>query len=134
SSFSSASLQVNEAEGRVDLLRKEIFRLAQLVRDRVISELEGKPVPASKTEVEARLISIFNSKKFKLHYECPRLAYRSVGRTTDERTLIACLVPAKAFMAHSLYYLVPVSYELSKEGELKQELQDETKIAAVLAF
>jgi hypothetical protein len=134
SNFSSASNHVSEEDGRAELLRKEIFRLAQLVRDSELPKLEGKPVPDTKAELESRLMSIFNSKKFKLHYECPRLAYRSVGRTTDERTLIASLIPAKAFMAHSLYYLVPVSYELSKDGELKQSLHDESEITAILAL
>jgi hypothetical protein len=134
SSFSPASNYVNEVEGRSELLRKEIFRLAQLIRDSELPKLDGKPVPASKTELEARLMSVFKSKKFKLHYEFPRLAYRSVGRTTDERTLIASLVPAEAFMAHSLYYLVPVSYELSKAGELKQNSHDQAEITAILAL
>ncbi|HXB58420.1 MAG TPA: N-6 DNA methylase, partial [Candidatus Acidoferrales bacterium] len=134
SSFSSASHFVIEKDGRSELLRKEIFRLAQFVRDSKSPRLEGKPVPAVKADLEARLMSTFKSRQFKLHYEYPRLAYRSVGRTTDERTLIASIVPAKAFMAHSLYYLVPVSYELSKAGELKQNLHDHSEIAAVLAL
>jgi len=134
SSFASAANYVGEEEGRSELLRKELFRLAQLVRDSNISKLEERPVPATRAELEALLLSVFKSKHFKLHYECPRLAYRSVGRTTDERTLIASLVPTKVFMAHSLYYLVPLCYGLSETGELKQSLQDPEDIMAVLSL
>jgi hypothetical protein len=82
-----------------ELLRKEIFRLAQFVRDADTDTLEGKPVPAKKDE---------------LHYESPRLVYRKIGSSTNERTLISTVVDEQICLGESLNYLTPLDYSTSK--------------------
>jgi hypothetical protein len=127
--YAPRTYYVVEKEVREELLRKELFRLAQIVRGS--PTLEGKPVPASREELEARLRQVFIAKKFKLHYEFQRLAYRAVGRTTDERTLIAAIVPRDVCLSHSLYYLTPVSYLIGANGKLTQ-VPVESDLAVVL--
>ena len=54
--------------------------------------------------------------KVRLNYESYRLAYRDVGRNTDERTVIACVLPPQRFCPHTVS-LEQVFFDLvSKEG------------------
>jgi hypothetical protein len=46
-----------------------------------------------------------------LDYEKYRFAYRSIGRSTDERTLICSIIPKKVFLGNSLNYLVNTGYK-----------------------
>jgi hypothetical protein len=125
--FASASYYVVEKEVREELLRKEVFRLAQFVRDADTESLEGKPIPSKKDEFTALLGKIFKSKKFKLHYESPRLVYRKIGSSTNERTLISTVVDEQTCLGESLNYLTPFDYEVNKKGQLSQvAVQPET--------
>jgi hypothetical protein len=131
--FSPAGYFVVEKEIREELLRKEIFRLAQFVRDSEATKLEGKPVPAKKDELAERLRQIFKAKKQKLQYESERIAYRAVASSTNERTLIACMVESNVCMAHSLYFLNPFAYEL-KDDKLEQCFFNKEELNQVLVF
>jgi hypothetical protein len=124
--FSSGNYAVVEKEIREELLRKEIYRLAKLVREVEPKKLEGKSTPEKRDELETRLREIFKAKKFKLQYECPRVAYREIGSSTNERTCIAALIPKDACLNHKLIFFVPFEYELDAKGNLKQvEFVDE---------
>src|SRR5208337_2195707 len=98
---------VQEAEVREELLRKEIYRLAQFVRDKKLEELEGNDLPASREELEKSLRDLFEKRAFKLQYEFERFAYREVASSTNERTIISTLIPANVCAAHTLMYLNP---------------------------
>ncbi|MGA2865276.1 MAG: N-6 DNA methylase [Verrucomicrobiota bacterium] len=119
-SFSPPTFVVEEAEVREELLRKEIFRLAQFVRDGKLEKLDGKDVPESRDELEVLLREIFETRGFQLQYEFERFAYREVARSTDERTIFGAIVPKGAVLAHTLMYLAPYSYELDGKGRLQQ--------------
>jgi len=131
--FSPASYYVIEKEVREELLRKEIFRLAQFIRESEVKKLEGKPVPKKKEELAERLRQIFKAKKLKLQYESERLTYRAVASSTNERTLIACMVESNVCMAHSLYFLNPFAYEL-KGDKLEQYFFNKEELNEVLVF
>ena len=90
-------------------------------------------MPKSKEELEEMLLEIFATNKFKLDYEFSRLAYREIASSTNERTLIATRIPARATMNHKLMYLVPVRYELTSAGKLKQEEISEEQVLALLS-
>jgi hypothetical protein len=125
--FSPPSWCVEESEVRVELLRKEVFRIADFIRDNATKVFEGKPLPQTRDAVEKAIQAVFEDRKFKLHYEFERLAYREVGSSTNERTLIASILPARACFSHKLMYLTPCRYSLGATGKLKQEevpLQD----------
>ena len=127
STFSPPSWFVDEPEVRTELLRKEVFRIGDFVRDNGTKVFDGKPLPKTRDKLEEAIQAVFEKRKFKLHYEFERLAYREVGSSTNERTLIASLLPARACFSHKLMYLTPCRYSLGAKGQLGQEelpLQD----------
>jgi len=132
--FSPAGYFVVEKEIHEELLRKEIFRLAQFVRDSEATKLEGKPVPAKKDELAERLRQIFKTKKFKVNYEAPRLVYRKIASSTNERTLISSLVDADVCLGESLNYLTPLEYEINAKGELTQTAIPDEFLHGLLAL
>ena len=118
--FSSGNYAVEEEQVREALLGKEIYRLMRLVREIGPEQLEGEATPEKREEMEARLRALFAEKKFKLHYEFPRTVYCEIGRTTDERTIIAAETPARICLNNKLPYLSPVRVDLSSNGQLNQ--------------
>jgi hypothetical protein len=133
-SYSPANYAVVEKEVRDELLRKEIHRLAKLVREVEPKKLEGKAVPEKRDELDERLREIFKAKTFKLQYEFPRTVYREIGRTTDERTIIATEVPADVCLNNKLPYAAPFNYELSDKGQLDQAVLDPNETQSLLAL
>ncbi len=125
---------VRTPEAREELLRKEIGRVADFVRDSKVDQMEGQPMPAKRSQLESRLREIFTTKGFTLDCDHDRLAFREIARSTDERTLIAALVPAGVFMNHKLMYLIPVRYSLSADGVLRQDAVPADEVGATLAL
>jgi len=133
--FSPSSWFVEEPEVRIELLRKEIFRITDFIRDNRTKVFDGKPLPKTRDALEEAIRAVFKKRKFKLHYEFERLAYREVGSSTNERTLIASILPARACFSHKLMYLTPCRYSLAAEGTLEQQevpLQDALALLALM--
>jgi hypothetical protein len=101
-------------------LRKEVFRIADFVRDAATKVFEGKPLPKTRDDLEKAIKATFEKRRFKLHYEFERLAYREVGSSTNERTLIASILPSRACFSHKLMYLTPCRYNLGTKAALEQ--------------
>lgn len=124
SNFSPPTFAVDEAEVREELLRKEIFRLGQFMRDEKLKRLDGKPSPENRDEFDKMLRDVFEKRGFKLQFEFERFAYREVASSTNERTIIASILPKGVCTAHTLMYLNPYAYEVDAKGKLQQkELQ-----------
>ncbi|MGD0259155.1 MAG: N-6 DNA methylase [Verrucomicrobiota bacterium] len=119
--FGPPTCVVEEAEVREELLRKEIFRLAQFVRDENLEKLDGKDVPESREELEGLLREMFAKRGFRLQYEFERFVFREVASSTNERTIIAAIMPAHVCSAHTLMYLNPYHYQVDSKGKLQQE-------------
>jgi hypothetical protein len=132
--FSPGNYSVEEDEVREELLRKEIYRLAKLVREVEPKKLEGEDTPEKREELEQRLRQIFAARKFKLHYEYPRTVYREIGSSTNERSIIAAEVPAKVCLNNKLPYLSPVEFELSSAGKITQVELDEREERSLLTL
>ncbi len=132
--FSPPSWFVTEAEVRSELLRKEVFRLVDFVRGQETGVFEGKPLPKTREELEESIRAVFEKRKFKLHYEFVRLAYREVGSSTNERTLIASILPEHACFSHKLMYLTPCRYTLGAGGELLQEAVSLAEVLVLLSL
>jgi len=132
--YSPGNYAVVEKEVREELLRKEIHRLTKLVREEEPKKLEDKAVPEKRDELDGRLREIFKAKKFKLQYEFPRTVYREIGRTTDERTIIATEVPADVCLNNKLPYAAPFNYELSDKGQLQQIELDVSETRSLLVL
>ena len=117
-----------------ELKRKEIHRLAAFVRDSEIEALEGMPLPKKKEELDELIETIFDKKKFKLDCQFERLGYRRIGRSTDERTIIATLLEADTLLSDTVTYLMPCRYELTEKGKLSQEELPVEDVRSLLAL
>jgi hypothetical protein len=106
---------------RPELLRKELYRLGQFIRESEVEKIEGKKVPAKKDEMEKFLAEIWKAKKFQLDCDFERVVFRRVGSSTNERTIIATLLPAGVYFSDTVSYLIPANYQLTKTGNLSQE-------------
>ena len=106
---------------RPELLRKELYRLGQFIRESEAEKVEGKKVPTKKDEFEEFLAELWKEKKFQLDCDFERVVYRRIGRSTDERTIIATLLPTGAYFSDTVSYLIPANYQLTKAGKLSQE-------------
>jgi hypothetical protein len=134
SHFIPAIYCVIEKEVRDELLRKELFRLGQFIRDAKVETIEGKSVPIKRDELARFLEKIFRSKNFKLHYESSRLVYRKIGRSTDERTLISTIVDEATCLGESLNYLTPFDYKVGKNAQLDQIAVPTTTIHSLVCL
>jgi hypothetical protein len=133
--FTPPSWFVEEPEIRAELLRKEIFRIVDFIRSSGTTVFEGKPIPETRQALEEAVQATFEKRKFRLHYEFERLAYREVGSSTNERTLIASILPDCACFSHKLMYLTPCRYRLGAKGKLEQNevpLQDAEALLALM--
>ncbi|MDR3405277.1 MAG: hypothetical protein P4L99_22475 [Chthoniobacter sp.] len=108
-------------EVHLELRRKELSRLLDFVRDSGVETIEGVVLPKKRSEWPAIVETIFDQKAFKLDYEFERMAYRRVGRSTDERTIIAAVLGAKIILTDTLTYRVPSHYDVDAAGTLSQK-------------
>jgi hypothetical protein len=132
--FSPANWFVVEKEVREQLLRKEIYRVSQFIREHEIAKVDGKKVPEKRDELEKLLLKQFESGEFKLHYEFKRLGSRDIGRSTDERTLIAAVIPARVCIGNTINCLRPFRYESDAKGNLQQKELEEGEIYSLLSL
>jgi len=72
--------------------------------------------------------------KIALEYQSFRLAYRAIGRSTDERTLIVSLIPANAFIGHSMNYLENYYYKKEKGKVIQKQIDMEDVIVFMCLF
>ena len=119
--FAARTYHASDEAVRPELLRKEIYRLGQFIRESEVQKVEGKSVPTKKEEVEEFLAALWKAKKFQLDCDFERVGYRRIGRSTDERTIIATLLPAGVYLSDTVSYLIPANYGLTKTGKISQE-------------
>ncbi|MEM0136045.1 MAG: DNA methyltransferase, partial [Thermoplasmatales archaeon] len=101
---------IDEKAGRARLLEKEIHRIERMAREYGRSiNISGSSLDNFVKNIVATARAKFENRTFFLDYELPRLAYRAIARSTDERTLIAAIVRERVFLIHSLNYIRPIS-------------------------
>ena len=132
--FMPATLVVEEVAVREGLLRKEIFRLCQFIRENEVAKVGGEKVPEKRAELEAQLKAQFETGRFKLHYEFERLGARDVGSSTNERTLIATVVPPRVCIGNTINFLRPFRYAVDAKGSLQQQELDGEEVRALLCL
>ena len=64
----------------------------------------------------------FVQNNFKLDYQTYRLIYRSIASSTNERTLIATVIPPNQFTVNSVNYLINCNYSKENDTSFKQHL------------
>ncbi|MCC6822382.1 MAG: N-6 DNA methylase [Verrucomicrobia subdivision 3 bacterium] len=119
--FAARFYHAEDEAVRPELLRKELYRLGQFIRESEVEKVEGKKVPTKKDEFEKFLAELWNAKKFQLDCDFERVGYRRIGRSTDERTIIATLLSPGVYFSDTVSYLIPANYRLTKAGKLSQE-------------
>ncbi|MEM3830444.1 MAG: DNA methyltransferase, partial [Conexivisphaerales archaeon] len=119
---------IDEKAGRARLLEKEIHRIEKMARE------YGKSINISGSDLDNYVKNIvtiaqakFENGAFFLDYELPRLVYRAIASSTNERTLIATIVRERVFLIHSLNYVRPISYRFSKESIEQETMPDKNK-------
>ena len=119
--FAERNYHASNETVRPELLRKELYRFGQFIRDSKMERVEGRNVPTEKEEFEEFLASLWKAKKFQLDCDFERLVFRRVGSSTNERTIIATLLKSGVYLSDTVSYLIPANYELTKAGKLSQE-------------
>jgi hypothetical protein len=119
--FAARTFHAEDEAVRSELLRKELYRLGQFIRDSKVKKIEGKKVPTKKNEFEEFLAGLWKAKEFQLDCDFERVVFRRVGSSTNERTIIATLLPTGVYFSDTVSYLIPVNYQLTKAGKLSQE-------------
>jgi hypothetical protein len=132
--FAPRTYHAEDKKVREGLLRKELYRLGQFIRETETEKIEGQKVPAKKDEFEKFVSSLWKLKRFQLDCDFERVGYRRVGRTTDERTIIATIVPADSYLSDTISYLIPGVYKLSKSGILSREALSAEESRSVLCL
>jgi hypothetical protein len=134
--YAKASYWIEETKGRSRLLKKEIMRIKRMLVEKGTKELglRGKRLRAFVADNVTEAIRKFETKELKLEYEVPRLVYRAVARSTDERTLIASIVPARVFLGHSLNYFRAISYTYETEIGIVQRIRPVSELLFLLAM
>jgi hypothetical protein len=120
--FEPARWSVVEGEVREPLLRKEIFRAAKFVRDNNVGQISGKSIGEKKADLDEELANF------------ARLGTRDVGSSTNERTLIASLIPAQTCLGNTINFVRPFCYECDDRGNLIQREHPREDIFAMLAI
>lgn len=103
SSFDEPRYFIRESEAKTSLLTTERNRVKRLFG------LEQSAV---------------DKLKINLDYQDYRLVYRTIGRSTDERTILASLVPQKVFLGHSLNYLANYRWDEEKVVQVETPKED----------
>jgi hypothetical protein len=132
--YATRAYHAEDRSVRPELLRKELYRLGQFIRESEAEKIEGKKVPTKKDEFDEFVADIWKTKKFHLDCDFERVGYRRIGRTTDERTIIATLLPAGAYLSDTVSYLIPANYALTKAGKISQEPMSAEEARSVLCL
>ncbi len=118
--FAARVFHAEDKAVRPELLRKELYRLGQFIRESGVENVEGKKVPKKKNELEEFLAELWKAKKFQLDCDFERVVFRRVGSSTNERTIIATMLPSGVYFSDTVSYLIPANYQLTKAGKLSQ--------------
>ena len=109
-------VEPNEALGI--LLQKEVKRIKKWLK--ITKKIE-------------EIKTFFLEQDYLLDCQTYRLAYRAIGRSTDERTLISSIIPANVFSVNSINYLINCYYEASGDYFIQNRLEN-TEIVFLMAI
>ena len=92
-------------------------RLISRTANRILDRLKGLGINADRSMIEDRLMD----KTLNMDYECERLVFRDVASSTNERTLISCIVPRRVFLANTLPYIEPFNLQIENGNSFSQK-------------
>jgi hypothetical protein len=104
-----------DAKGKQALIAQEVRRTERLIDDFATSQGFLSMAKTVHERAEAYLASLglgsVTQSNVHIDAELPRLAFRDIARNTDERTLIATVLPANIFAGNTLNYVIPWRFE-----------------------
>ena len=109
SHFSQNTYWVDEKLARERLLGRTVKR--------ILDKLKGAGKKLDRVTIEEGV----KNRKIKMDYENERLVLRGIASSTNERTLISCVVPAGVFLANSLAYIEPFNVKIENEISVIQK-------------
>lgn len=109
SNFGQNTYVVDKNRGRERLLGRVVNRICE--------KLEKRGHNTNKEKIREEVIR----GALKMDYEHERLVFRDVARSTDERTLISCVIPAGNFLANTLPYIEPFEADIKNDNIVLQE-------------
>jgi Schlafen, AlbA_2 len=102
---------IDRDQGRGELIRQEMRRVEIALDEFAKLESNLSNLPTRQERVAAILktlgIAPVTQADICIAPDAPRLAFRDVARNTDERTLIATILPPEVFASNTLNYLSP---------------------------
>jgi hypothetical protein len=104
---------VKEEEAKKLLLGKEISRIHKTNDKKVKSE---------------DLYKDFDKQGFQLDYQDYRMVYRTVGGSTNERTIISTILPKKCFIGHSMNHLVYFDHYMKGKKIMEDNMGQESQV------
>ncbi len=116
SNYGFPKYYINIKEAHEILLRKEKHRIKKALNLR-----------------KDKFEKIENIDDIKLDYETYRLAYRDIGRSTDERTFIASMIPANVFLNNKLICTVNFNYK-KVENKIEQNIKSTHELNYLMAL
>ncbi|MGO8696240.1 MAG: hypothetical protein ACLQVY_00765 [Limisphaerales bacterium] len=134
SGFAPRVFHASDEAVRPELLRKEIYRLGQFLRESKVDKVEGQTVPEKKKEFEEFLNNLWNAKHLRLDCDFARLVFRRIGRSTDQRTIIATLLEPGIYLSDTVSYLIPTNYSLTRTGTLAQKPLSDDEVRSLLCL
>ena len=109
--FSKPRYWIESVQGRGELLRQEMRRLEVALDALAILEDNVRNLTTRQERVtkflETRGYPPLSPMDVYIAPDAPRLAFRDIARNTDERTLIATILPPGVFASNTLNYVVP---------------------------
>lgn len=139
--FSKPRYWINAEQGKDVLLRQELRRVEMALDAIAILQSEFKHLATRQERVTA-FLKMLGYPPLALQDVCiapdaARLAVRDIARNTDERTLIAAILPPAVFAGNTLNYLVPWHFNAEKIFRLPshvKECYEPTLSAHTLAY
>ena len=117
SNFNGERYLIKKEKAYEILKRKEIKR---------INKISKKTLKKQK--------KIFENEDFKLDFENVRLVYRAIAGSTNERSLISCIIPKNVFCGNSVVHLVNFSYEKNENKILQKKVKEEDLLFLMSLF
>ncbi len=109
--FDEASYWVSTEIGRKDRIRKEIKMIDSNDRNKFLAYI-GNVNPLVYKLYSKQEDTECSKENINLHYENYRIVLRSIASKTNERTLISTIIPKNKFIGHSLFCVIPISFNL----------------------
>lgn len=120
--FANNTYFISEKEGRAALLNSQIRSIINSYGQDNSQELDRQD-----------LIEKLNQRILMMDYEVERLAFRDIGSSTNERSLIATIIPPKNFLTNKLPYIKPFKYAF-QNGVIRQILNNDSQYYLLALF